>query len=105
MVTIFSALSSSSEVRMRCSNGLCGDGFFAGAGAGLPIALTADFFGFFAGLFATFFAGFFFAWAVFLAGALAFFFAAFRGGYPCIVRGSDLARPRRRHQGPGPAAG
>jgi hypothetical protein len=66
-----------------------------GAGAAVrPALFAAGFLTFLGGVFATFFAGFFFAWAVFtevffarigalavfFAGALAFFFAAFRVG-------------------------
>src|SRR5471032_2881781 len=66
MVTMFSALSSSSEVRIRFSSSVGGAGFLTGA--------AADFFGttFFTGFFAGFFAGFLTA---FLGGCLADFFA------------------------------
>src|ERR1700759_3963514 len=75
MVTMFSALSSSSDVRMRFSRSLCGAGFL-GAGA-------AAFFGaaFFAGFFtAAFLAAGFFAGA-FLAAFFAGFLAAFRARF------------------------
>src|SRR5436190_4826750 len=54
MVTIFSALSSSSEVRMRFNRSLGGAGFFAGglaAGLGLGAFLAGGFLDFFAGTF------------------------------------------------------
>jgi hypothetical protein len=77
MVTIFSALLSSSEVRIRFRRSLGGAGFLTGATAGF---LGATFFaGFFTGFFAGFLAGFLTSFltvflADFLAGA---FFAAF----------------------------
>jgi hypothetical protein len=78
MVTTFSALSSSSEARMRCRRALGGVRFFDGAGAaffaGFETLLRAGFLG---EGFAACFAGLGgFALAVFFAGA--FFFAAFR---------------------------
>src|SRR5260221_14197632 len=73
MVTIFSALSSSREVRMRLSRSLCGTALRAGAPGFLGIdfltALAAVFF-------ACFFAGF---WALFAAFALAAGFLAVFG--------------------------
>src|ERR1700742_1654051 len=71
MVTTFSALSSSSEARIRCSRALGGVRFFAGAGA----AFFEAGLGFLGEDFAAFLDGGF-ALAVFFAGA--FFFAAFR---------------------------
>src|SRR5471032_3589781 len=64
MVTMFSALSSSSEVRIRFSSSLGGAGFLTGA--------VADFLAFFTGFFAGFFAGFL---TTFLEDCLADFFA------------------------------
>src|SRR5450432_3065123 len=90
MVTIFSALSSSSEVRMRLSRSLCGVGFLTGAATAF---FTTGFFGasflgasFFAGCFAGFlavclagfFAGCFFATFVLAADFLTVFLAALR---------------------------
>src|SRR6185437_7166283 len=77
MVTTFSALSSSSEERMRSSRALGGGRFFAGTGAafftGFAAVLRAGFLG---EGFAAFFAGLL-ALAVFFARGF-FFFAAFR---------------------------
>jgi hypothetical protein len=66
MVTIFSALSSSSEVRIRFSSSLGGADFLTGATAAF-LAAT-----FFTGFFAGFFAGFL---TIFLEDCLADFFA------------------------------
>src|SRR5689334_7253364 len=69
MVTIFSALSSSKDARMRRSRSLCGAGFFA-ATAGF-LAETAGFLAAgFLTVFADFFAGTFLAFTAF--GAFAF---------------------------------
>jgi hypothetical protein len=78
MVTIFSALSSSSEARIRFSSSLCGAAFFEGAGAfGTAGAFLAAFAGFLAIFFADFFAGTFFV-------ALAAF--AFAAGFLAALR-------------------
>jgi hypothetical protein len=78
MVTIFSALSSSSDARMRRSRSLCGAGFLAEtAGFWAAGFLAAGFFT----VFADFFAGTFLAaFAAF--GALAFFAEAAAGFLP-----------------------
>src|SRR6185369_5938415 len=57
MVTIFSALSSSKEVRMRFSNSLCGAGLRTGAATAAFLA-TGFFAGFFANFLTSFGAGF-----------------------------------------------
>ena len=102
MVTIFSALSSSSEIRMRSSRSLC-VAFFAGAG--LTRVWTAFFAAFFAGFLTGFGAGFgagfatgFFAGAfltAFLTGLgaaflAAGFFAAFFAGFLADFRACVL---------------
>jgi len=99
MVTIFSALSSSSDTRMRFNRSLCGAAL-AGAGAatflvGLRAAAGLDFFAGFAVFLTAFLAGDFFATFAFLAG----FLAAFRVSV-LFVRGRGLAWPRQCHQGP-----
>src|SRR5438874_7052582 len=77
MVTMFSALSSSSEARMRFSKSLCGAAFLiglVGAAAGtraLPVAFTGFFSVFFADFLGGFRAGTFFAAFAFAAGFLA----------------------------------
>jgi hypothetical protein len=89
MVMIFSALSSSSDVRTRFSRSLCGAGLLAGAtafwGAGFLGA------GFLADLLAVFRTVFWpdFLEAAFLAGALAFF-AGFRAGFLAAFRAKFL---------------
>jgi hypothetical protein len=105
MVTIFSALSSSSETRMRLSRSLCGAGFFATAAAGFFAAgffaagfLGADFLGagFLAGAFlaGVFLTGFFTAFLTdFLAGAFlaGAFFAVFFAGFLAAFRAKSFA--------------
>ena len=118
MATMFSALSSSSEARMRFSRSLGGAAFGRGAAlfgtGGLRTgglrALATDFFfvgdfatgaTFFTGGFAVFFGTAFFATvffaAVFLAGFLAGAFLAFRAATPW--RKDGLSRDQARLQG------
>jgi len=73
MVTIFSALSSSSDARMRRSRSLCGAGFLAETAGFLAAGFFTVFADFFAGTFLAAFAAF---------GALAFFAEAAAGFLP-----------------------
>ena len=93
MVTIFSALSSSRDVRMRLSRSLGGDALRAGdaaagfLGSGFLTAFGAGFFaGFLAGFFADFWAGTFFAAFALAAGFLAVFGAAFLAALGAALR-------------------
>jgi hypothetical protein len=95
MVTIFSALSSSREVRMRLSRSLgaaalrapaadfLGIGFLTAFGAGFFAGFPA---GFLAGFFAGFWAGTFFAAFALAAGFLAVFGAAFLAALGAALR-------------------
>ena len=109
---IFSALSSSSDARMRFSRSLCGAGFLAGAAAFLGAGFLTGLLAVFRTVFGPVFGEGPFGRGLlggrlglgFLRGLAGRLFRGFQGYSSFAVRGSGLPWPRRRHQGPAGAA-